>query len=143
MPSYVADFFIRFLTEPGDLVVDIFAGSNTTGFVAECEGRKWLAFDERLDYLAASSFRFFTDAATDAELKAAHDAILHGKAADLRRDVFQLAKPTLRNGNVHKPATESQGVLILAETANVPTAGRKHLSKPVSYKRRAVSKKRP
>ncbi len=114
-PAKLPEFFIRFLTEPGDLVLDIFAGSNTTGWVAECEGRQWLAFDERLDYLAASSFRFFADAATDAELKAAHAAILHGKTADLRRDVFQVPQPTPRNGNIHKPATPTQGVLVLAE----------------------------
>ncbi len=39
-PAKLPEFFIRFLTEPGDLVLDIFAGSNTTGHVAECEGRK-------------------------------------------------------------------------------------------------------
>ena len=103
--------------EPGDLVVDIFAGSNTTGSVAECEGRKWLAFDERLDYLAASSFRFFAEAATDAELKAAHAAILHGKTADLRADVLRAPKQSVRNGRVHQLATPAQGLLILAETA--------------------------
>lgn len=96
-------------------MLDIFAGSNTTGHVAECEGRKWLAFEERLDYLAASSFRFFGDAATDAELKAAHAAILHGKTADRRRDVFQVAQRTPQNGNVHKPPTPSERVLVLAE----------------------------
>ncbi|MCO5053149.1 MAG: site-specific DNA-methyltransferase [Verrucomicrobiae bacterium] len=116
-PAKLPEFFIRFLTEPGDLVVDIFAGSNTTGWVAECEGRQWLAFDERLDYLASSSFRFFSDAATNAELKTAYDAILLGKIADLRRDVFQVVQLTPRNGNVHKPATPTQGVLVLAEAA--------------------------
>jgi DNA modification methylase len=139
-PAKLPEFFIRFLTEPGDLVVDIFAGSNTTGSVAECEGRKWLAFDERLDYLAASSFRFFNEEATDTELKAAHDAILQGKTADLRREVFQIAQPPLKNGGIHKPDMESQGVLILAETANAPLLGRKQSAKPVSYKRKAVSK---
>ena len=98
-------------------MVDIFAGSNTTGSVAECEGRKWLAFDERLDYLAASSFRFFPEAATDAELKAAHAAILAGKTADLRRDVFLKPRPAPRNGKLHQPATPTQGVLVLAESA--------------------------
>ncbi len=116
-PAKLPEFFIRFLTEPGDLVVDIFAGSNTTGSVAECEGRQWLAFDERLDYLAASSFRFFPEAATDAELKAAHAAILAGKIADLRRDVFQTPRPAPRNGKVHQPATPTQCVLVLAESA--------------------------
>jgi hypothetical protein len=121
--------------------LDIFAGSNTTGHVAECEGRKWLAFEERIDYLAASTFRFFTDATTDAELKATHDAILHGKTADLRRDVFQVAQPTPRNGSVHKPATPTQGVLVLAETAEVPKGTKNRLSKAVSYKRRTSPRK--
>src|SRR6266496_390676 len=89
-PAKLPQFFIRLLTEPGDLVLDIFAGSNTTGNVAECEGRQWLAFDERLDYLAASSFRFFGEAATDEELKTTHDAILAGQTVDLRRNVFRV-----------------------------------------------------
>lgn len=60
-PAKLPEFFIRFLTEPGDLVMDIFAGSNTTGEVAEREGRRWVAFEERRDYVAASSFRFAED----------------------------------------------------------------------------------
>lgn len=133
-PAKLPEFFIRFLTEPGDLVLDIFAGSNTTGHVAECEGRKWLAFEDRLDYLAASSFRFFADAATDAELKVAHDAILHGKTADLRRDVFQTQQPMLKNDNVHKPSTSSQGVLVLSETVTRLMPTRKQKTKSVSYR---------
>ena len=136
-PAKLPEFFIRFLSEPGDLVLDIFAGSNTTGWVAECEGRQWLAFDDRLDYLATSSFRFFADAATDAELKAAHAAIIHGKTADLRRDVFQSPQPPSRNGNLHKPATPTQGVLVLAETAEARPTQRSHTSKAASYRRRA------
>src|SRR5881409_2610582 len=119
-PAKLPEFFIRFLTEPGDLVLDIFAGSNTTGWVAECEGRKWLAFDERLDYLATSSFRFFADAAPDAELKAAHNAILHGKTADLRREVFQVLKAPPPKGDVYRPATPTQGMLMLSERPDVP-----------------------
>ncbi len=139
-PAKLPEFFIRFLTEPNDLVVDIFAGSNTTGSVAECEGRKWLAFDERLDYLAASSFRFFADAATDAELKAAHDTILAGKTADLRRDVFGITPQPLRHGTAHKPATPSQGVLVLTESAQAPLRRIKQPSKSVSYKQRTASR---
>jgi site-specific DNA-methyltransferase (cytosine-N4-specific) len=139
-PAKLPEFFIRFLTEPGDLVVDIFAGSNTTGSVAECEGRKWISFEERLDYLATSSFRFYTDAVTDAELKTAHDAILHGKTADLRSDVFQVPQLPPRNGNIHRLATPSQGALVLAESATAPIAQMNHSSKPVSYKRRVSSK---
>lgn len=67
-PAKLPEFFIRFLTEPGDTVVDIFAGSNTTGSVADVENRRWFAFDENRDYLAASAFRFLGRKATTAEL---------------------------------------------------------------------------
>ncbi len=46
------------LTEPDDLVVDIFGGSNTTGLVAERESRKWISFEMKPEYVAASAFRF-------------------------------------------------------------------------------------
>ncbi|MEZ0608129.1 site-specific DNA-methyltransferase [Fibrella sp. WM1] len=57
-PKGLPEFFIKYLTEPGDLVMDIFAGSNTTGEVAESLGRRWLSCDADLQYVAASSFRF-------------------------------------------------------------------------------------
>lgn len=57
-PTEFADFFIKFLTSEGDLVLDPFAGSNTTGYVAEVLGRKWLAFELNEDYLAGSRLRF-------------------------------------------------------------------------------------
>ena len=34
-PRALPEFFIKFLTDPGDTVMDIFAGSNTTGEAAE------------------------------------------------------------------------------------------------------------
>ena len=52
------EFFIRFLTEPGDLVADIFSGSNATGQSAESEGRSWVSFDAEVEYVATSAFRF-------------------------------------------------------------------------------------
>ncbi|MBF0606446.1 MAG: site-specific DNA-methyltransferase [Magnetococcales bacterium] len=57
-PAKLPEFFIKFLTESNDLVLDIFAGSNTTGAVAEQLNRKWLAFEIDNAYLAASVFRF-------------------------------------------------------------------------------------
>lgn len=58
MPEGLAAFFIRFLTEPGDLVLDPFAGSNTTGYTAERLGRRWLAFEARAEYAEQSMIRF-------------------------------------------------------------------------------------
>jgi DNA modification methylase len=57
-PTNFAEFFIRFLTEEGDVVLDPFAGSNTTGFVAETLKRRWLAFENNSDYLDGSLLRF-------------------------------------------------------------------------------------
>jgi site-specific DNA-methyltransferase (cytosine-N4-specific) len=34
-------------------VVDIFAGSNTTGFIAEQLERSWMAFEKEASYLAS------------------------------------------------------------------------------------------
>jgi DNA modification methylase len=60
-PAALPDFFIRLLTRPGDLVVDPFAGSNTTGRQAEDLGRRWLAFELEDQYLRSSALRFGID----------------------------------------------------------------------------------
>jgi len=63
-PIQVPTFFVRFLTEPGDVVLDPFAGSNTTGEACEREGRRWIAIEREEDYLSASRFRFERDFAS-------------------------------------------------------------------------------
>lgn len=60
-PHILPEFFSRLLTEPGDLVVDPFAGSNTTGAVAEDLDRRWLALELDEDYLKTSGLRFDID----------------------------------------------------------------------------------
>ena len=82
-PAKLPEFFIRFLTDPGDTVLDIFAGSNTTGAVAEVEGRCWLAFEERVDYLATSVFRFFPKTASPERLRDAYSRVAAGENVDL------------------------------------------------------------
>jgi len=57
-PQGLPEFFINFLTDPGDLVVDPFAGSNVTGEVAERLERHWLSFELVEEYLETSKFRF-------------------------------------------------------------------------------------
>ncbi|MCC6970834.1 MAG: site-specific DNA-methyltransferase [Phycisphaerales bacterium] len=57
-PAVLPEFFIRFLTDPDDVVLDPFAGSNTTGMVAEAIERRYLAFEMDDSYLEASKFRF-------------------------------------------------------------------------------------
>lgn len=57
-PLAVPEFFIRFLTRPQQLVLDPFAGSNVTGYVAEQLGRKWISIELDPLYLAGSQLRF-------------------------------------------------------------------------------------
>jgi len=60
-PLALPEFFIRFLTDSGDSVLDIFAGSNTTGEAAEKLGRHWIALECDREYLIGSAFRFMQD----------------------------------------------------------------------------------
>jgi site-specific DNA-methyltransferase (cytosine-N4-specific) len=59
-PAELPRFFIEFLTQPDELVVDPFAGSNTTGSVAESLGRRWIAIERNADYAVDSELRFET-----------------------------------------------------------------------------------
>ena len=45
-------------TNPGDVILDPFAGSNTTGAVAERLERKWIGIEADPEYAAASRVRF-------------------------------------------------------------------------------------
>lgn len=67
-PRALPEFFIRFLTDPDDMVLDIFAGSNTTGEAAELLGRKWLALECDHDYCLTSALRFM-DGWPEAEIR--------------------------------------------------------------------------
>lgn len=58
MQPGLVEFFINFLTRPGAIVFDPFAGSNTTGAIAEALGRKWLSVEANREYIRGSRGRF-------------------------------------------------------------------------------------
>lgn len=58
MAPGLVSFFIDFLTSERDLVFDPFAGSNTSGFVAEILKRNWLASEMKEDYAKQALLRF-------------------------------------------------------------------------------------
>ena len=60
-PYQIPEFFIRFLTEPGDKVLDPFAGSCTTGYAAENLKRKWACIEANSDYLRTARGHFVRD----------------------------------------------------------------------------------
>lgn len=57
-PVKLPEFFIQFLTNEKDIVLDPFGGSNATGDAAERLGRRWICFEMEEEYLKGSRFRF-------------------------------------------------------------------------------------
>ena len=61
-PAALPEFFIRMLTDEGDMVLDPFAGSNATGWVADTLGRRWIAIDFDEGYVDISRLRWSASA---------------------------------------------------------------------------------
>jgi len=94
-PAELPRFFMKFLTDPGDLVVDIFSGSNTTGEVAEELGRRWLSIELDRSYATLSAVRFM-QGWSDESIRAAFAELQRGEVLTVQGD-----KP------VHVPAAKS------------------------------------
>ena len=58
MPIDIPKFFINFLTDKDDIVLDCFAGSNTTGYCAETLDRQWISIEADKEYYLGSKERF-------------------------------------------------------------------------------------
>jgi site-specific DNA-methyltransferase (cytosine-N4-specific) len=96
-PAKLPEFFVNMLTDPGDLVLDIFAGSNTTGQVAEATKRHWLAFELSREYVGASAFRFLSKQNTAADMRIIFDRIEACDTVDL--DEYQVQKHFVANAS--------------------------------------------
>lgn len=59
-PAQLPEYFIKFLTDPGDLVIDPFGGSCVTGMVAESMKRRWACIELDDKYIAGAISRFNT-----------------------------------------------------------------------------------
>lgn len=57
-PAAIPEFFIRMLTDPGDLVLGPFAGSCVTGEVCERLRRRWICVEVVEEYLKGALGRF-------------------------------------------------------------------------------------
>ena len=86
-PAELPRFFINFCTEPDDLVLDPFAGSNTTGMVAEELGRRWMSIEKNEEYWEDSKIRFFREeqdtdkgiSSTQQQLRLLEESASYGK----------------------------------------------------------------
>lgn len=57
-PVQIPDYFVRFLTNPGDVVFDPFGGSCVTGLAAEHLRRRWVCVEMNSTYLQGAKSRF-------------------------------------------------------------------------------------
>jgi len=57
-PAALPEYFIRMLTDRGDVVLDPFAGSCVTGEVCEMLGRRWLCSELDQTFLQGAKGRF-------------------------------------------------------------------------------------
>lgn len=106
-PAELPEFFIRMLTDRGDLVVDPFAGSCVTGEVAQRMGRRWVCVELMEEYLEGAMARFEADATLFAaqprksiEYRLAHPATRWTDDAD--------EKPLPADGGRTRPKTKSK-----------------------------------
>lgn len=60
-PSQLPEYFIKFLTNPGDFVLDPFGGSCVTGMVAEQLNRNWTCIELNAGYLQGAISRFLNE----------------------------------------------------------------------------------
>jgi site-specific DNA-methyltransferase (cytosine-N4-specific) len=81
-PEDLPRFFINFLTDRGDLVVDIFSGSNATGEAAEKLGRRWLSIEIDRGYAVLSAVRFMEDSNMDG-IRSAIETMERGETLSL------------------------------------------------------------
>ena len=60
-PVAFAEFFIQFLTDVGDSVLDPFGGSGSTAEAAEKTGRDWITIEIEEAYIKGAKMRFLEE----------------------------------------------------------------------------------
>jgi DNA modification methylase len=99
-PAQIPEYFIRMLTDPGDLVVDPFAGSCVTGAVAEASGRRWVCSELSEEYLQGAMSRFTP---TVQPLQKSKD-VVYEIAIPCSRTVDEKDVPLFADGGAQRPA---------------------------------------
>lgn len=93
-PSLLPEYFIRFLTDPNDFVLDPFGGSCITGMVSENLGRKWACIEMNTQYLKGALSRFQGDIEDNATTKPSSYTI----STPCSLPVDETAVPLIQNG---------------------------------------------
>ena len=108
-PKELPEYFIRMLTDPGDMVLDPFAGSCVTGEVAERLGRRWTCCELNEEYLKGAVARF-QQRPDDAELitKALGDKTVYSIHSPCSVPVDDHEAPLVEDGGERRPAMSAK-----------------------------------
>jgi len=103
-PEKLPEFFIKMLTDENDLVVDIFGGSNTTGFVAERLNRQWISMEQSLEYVATSVLRFIPNDYSIENIKKIYNEIMNNNFINInsrinQNELFEIIKTEITSPN--------------------------------------------
>lgn len=128
-PAQLPEYFIRMLTEPGDLVVDPFAGSCVTGAAAEGAGRNWVCCELSEEYVQGALARFEPGAAPVARDRGATYQI----SAPVSRPVDEKAVPLVVDGGARRPPETGRRS---SATDAAPTASARPGSDPQNQQQR-------
>ena len=108
-PKELPEYFIRMLTDPGDMVLDPFAGSCVTGEVAEQLGRRWTCCELNEEYLKGAVARF-QQRPDDPELitKALGDKAVYSIHSPCSVPVDDHEAPLVEDGGERRPAMSAK-----------------------------------
>ncbi len=88
-PRALPEFAIGLCTEEHDVVLDPFAGSNMTGFVAETMNRRWIALEQSEGYLRGAAMRFIGNITASDERLRDLDSSLLAQDGDTQPSLFE------------------------------------------------------
>jgi DNA modification methylase len=100
-PALLPEYFIRMLTDPGDMVLDPFAGSCVTGMVAETLRRRWACVEMNTDYLSGAIARFDGDMKNQTRMRPSP----YGINAPCAVPVLDEDAPLAQDGGKTRPST--------------------------------------
>jgi DNA modification methylase len=107
-PADLPEYFVRMLTDPGDFVVDPFAGSCVTGEVCERLDRRWACIELTEEYLHGALGRFQREAQAEPQVVQGSFPV-PPREVDPESDYYKLPRPgILWNGN-NDPSLPSDG----------------------------------
>jgi DNA modification methylase len=106
-PAELPEYFIRMLTDPGDLVVDPFGGSCVTGEVCERLRRRWMCSECSEDYLRGALARFIREDQVEREVQTSFE--VPPKDADPVADYYKLPRPGILWNGAQEPPLAADG----------------------------------